>query len=299
MLHIAPADPRQPEVAALIAAADAFSMAHYPPESRHPLDLPELARPNVTLFLATLDGRAVACAALIAEPPEHGEIKRMFVADGARGLGLGQALLRRLEAKARRLGLPLLRLEAGTRSPAALALYRNAGFRERAPFGSYAADPLSVFMEKPVAPEPVDFRAVTGRDLDTLLAQARAFHAEEGRAFSARSEAALAAVCAGHPLAAAWLIEAGGAVVGYLVLTRGYGIEYGGPDLFLDELYLVPGARGRGLGRAAMIFVDEQARAVAATAIHLVVAPDNRRAQALYARANYEDAGWRVMSRRL
>ena len=30
-------------------------------------------------------------------------------------------------------------------------LYEGAGFRRRAPFGSYRADPLSVFMEKPLA----------------------------------------------------------------------------------------------------------------------------------------------------
>ena len=53
----------------------------------------------------------------------------------------------------------------------------------------------------------------------------------------------------GHPLARAWLIREGGRVVGYAVLGLGFGIEYGGADAFVDDLYLVPEARGRGLGQ--------------------------------------------------
>jgi putative acetyltransferase len=39
-------------------------------------------------------------------------------------------------------------LETGVLQPDAIALYRGQGFRDRGPFGSYAPDPLSVFMEK-------------------------------------------------------------------------------------------------------------------------------------------------------
>ena len=44
--------------------------------------------------------------------------------------------------------MPLLRLETGIHNSDALALYRRGGFAECAPFGDYAPDPLSVFMEK-------------------------------------------------------------------------------------------------------------------------------------------------------
>jgi putative acetyltransferase len=53
-----------------------------------------------------------------------------------------------VEAEARREGLECLRLETGIHQPEALGLYRSAGYREREPFGDYARDPLSVFMEK-------------------------------------------------------------------------------------------------------------------------------------------------------
>ncbi len=45
-------------------------------------------------------------------------------------------------------GYFLARLETGIAQPEALGLYRAMGYYERAPFGAYLTDPLSVFMEK-------------------------------------------------------------------------------------------------------------------------------------------------------
>jgi len=72
----------------------------------------------------------------------------MFVLPEARERRLGERLLRCLEDEARREGLRCLRLETGVHQAVALALYRAAGYVERAPFGEYQPDPLSIFMEK-------------------------------------------------------------------------------------------------------------------------------------------------------
>ena len=181
--------------------------------------------------------------------------------------------------------------------PAAIRFYERSGFAARPPFGQYTADPLSLFFEKTLL--LVAFDAVGATDEADLVELSSAFHAGEGRSLDERSRAALAVVCAGEPLARAWLIGLEGRLAGYVLVTLGFGIEYGGRDVFLDELYLVPEARGRGLGAAAMAFVERQARAQDAVAIHLVVTPDNRRAQQLYARSACEDAGWRLTSRPL
>ncbi len=53
-----------------------------------------------------------------------------------------------LEDHLRRSGIDLVRLEAGPKQPEALRFYRKLGYTERGPFGTYSADPLSVFMEK-------------------------------------------------------------------------------------------------------------------------------------------------------
>ncbi len=72
----------------------------------------------------------------------------MFVAEAARGTGVGRALLCALEALASSLGASVVRLETGVHQQEAIALYRASGYADRGPFGTYRADPLSLFMEK-------------------------------------------------------------------------------------------------------------------------------------------------------
>lgn len=138
----------QPEVIALIAELDAYQDSLYPPESRHALDLAALTQPNV-LFAVARDatGQAVGCGAIVLGQ-ESGELKRVFVGPAARGQGLAQQLLTRLEAEAAARGCGLLRLETGPYQPEALGLYARCGYARCEPFGGYADDPLSVFMEK-------------------------------------------------------------------------------------------------------------------------------------------------------
>jgi putative acetyltransferase len=138
----------QPEVIALIAELDAYQDALYPPESRHALDLAALTQPDVLFAVArTAAGQAVGCGAVVLDT-EAGELKRLFVSPAARGQGLAQRLLARLEAEAVGRGCQLLQLETGPYQPEALGLYARCGYERRGPFGGYADDPLSVFMEK-------------------------------------------------------------------------------------------------------------------------------------------------------
>lgn len=161
MLEIRREPPRQPEVEALLAASDAFSKALYPPESNHLVDVATLEHPNVIFIVARMGGRAVGCGAVVikdngqpAREPAWGEIKRMFVSEAARGTGAGAKLLVRLELEAAAAGLQVLRLETGIRNHAALKLYRRFDYADRGPFGDYAEDPLSIFMQRTLNKEP-------------------------------------------------------------------------------------------------------------------------------------------------
>jgi len=142
--------PQQPEVVDLLRQSDAFSVALYPPESNHLLDLASLLAPRVRFFVARLDEKAVGCGALVLRPDGLAELKRMFVDPSTRGSGIGRSILDAIETAARLEQVRLLQLETGIHNHAALALYRRAGYSERGPFGSYRPDPLSVFMEKPL-----------------------------------------------------------------------------------------------------------------------------------------------------
>ena len=147
-IEIAVEDPAQAEVAPLLQASDAYMASLYPAESNHLLDVASLRQPQVTFLVARVDGKALGCGAVVDSGQGWAEDKRMFVSPAARGVKLGRRLLDELEAIAVRRGVRALRLEMGGRQPEALGLYRSAGFVEIGPFGTYAADPLSVFMEK-------------------------------------------------------------------------------------------------------------------------------------------------------
>ena len=146
-VSIAEEKPDQPAVVALLEAGDAYAASLYPAESNHGAALDALLDPSVTFLVARLDGAVVGTAAFI-EKAGYAEVKRLFVADAARGLKLGRKLLQAIEEKAAEKGVTVLRLETGISQPEALGLYRKAGFVETGPFGAYAPDPLSVFMEK-------------------------------------------------------------------------------------------------------------------------------------------------------
>lgn len=140
--------PRQPDVLRLLSALDAYLASLYPPASNHILDLDALCAPEVRFFVARDAASPLGCGALRVDAGGYGEVKRMFVDPAARRRSLGQSILERIEREAQREGLRLMCLETGIHQPEALALYRRAGYRPCAPFGAYAPDPLSVFMEK-------------------------------------------------------------------------------------------------------------------------------------------------------
>jgi ribosomal protein S18 acetylase RimI-like enzyme len=145
----------------------------------------------------------------------------------------------------------------------------------------------------------VELRVSGVADEAVLLEFARAFHAEDGHPLTGRGAAAIGLVVRGHPLGRAWLIEEAGQVIGYAVLGLGFGIEYGGADAFVDDLYLVPPARGRGIGRTVLRLLELEARSLGLAALSLVVDPDNRRARRLYDRAGFEDSHRLLMAKPL
>jgi GNAT superfamily N-acetyltransferase len=73
---------------------------------------------------------SLGCAALKLHGEEPVEVKRMWVADAVRGLGVGRRLLGAVEEHARASGVRTLRLETNRTLAEAIALYRSAGYRE-------------------------------------------------------------------------------------------------------------------------------------------------------------------------
>jgi len=90
----------------------------------------ELVPPAGRFLIARLDGRPVGCGGLKKTGRKIGEIKRMWVAPDARGLGIAQRLLDAIEEQAARMGLATLQLDTNSALTEARALYARNGYRE-------------------------------------------------------------------------------------------------------------------------------------------------------------------------
>ncbi|MFC4174692.1 GNAT family N-acetyltransferase [Microvirga sp. GCM10011540] len=113
--------------------AERFELGFDPARSNSASD-EEMTPPAGFFVLAWLDGEPAGCGALKVGDGITGEIKRMWTAPSARGLGIARRVLRMLEAKAREIGLRTLRLETNRALTEAQALYRREGYHEVAPF---------------------------------------------------------------------------------------------------------------------------------------------------------------------
>jgi GNAT superfamily N-acetyltransferase len=121
-------------IAAYFAELDARFDTGFDPAQSIPADTSELVEPSGLLLVARRGDTPLGCGALKLHGQAPAEVKRMWVASEARGLGLGRRILEELERHAERLGVSVLRLETNRTLDEAIALYRSAGYAEVAPF---------------------------------------------------------------------------------------------------------------------------------------------------------------------
>ena len=143
------------EVRSLVDELETLLSLEYPPEQRHGLSLDAIFQPQMKFFVARLRGGAVGCGG-VALFPDFAEVKRMYVRDAARGKGVADAILARIEQEVRDAGLSILRLETGERQLAAMRFYARTGFRRCRAFGAYRlmspqSIATSVFFEKRIS----------------------------------------------------------------------------------------------------------------------------------------------------
>ncbi|MEM7669523.1 MAG: GNAT family N-acetyltransferase [Pseudomonadota bacterium] len=136
-----------PDSLAMIAESEEEQAAIYPAEVRYAFSPDQLRGAGVVFVTAYIGSTLVGCGGF-APCSGYGELKRIFVTRAARGQGLSRRIVDWLEHEARALGLPLMRLETGEDSPAALRIYETMGYRLIGAFGSYRENGSSVFMEK-------------------------------------------------------------------------------------------------------------------------------------------------------
>jgi DNA-binding MarR family transcriptional regulator/GNAT superfamily N-acetyltransferase len=138
MVDIRPTDPADPEarycMREYFAELDRRFDVGFDPAASISADDDELRTPIGLLLVATLRTEPIGCGALKFHDGAPTELKRMWVAPSARGLGVGRRLLSELEREAARHASRIVRLETNESLTEAIALYRSSGYVEVPPF---------------------------------------------------------------------------------------------------------------------------------------------------------------------
>lgn len=131
----------------------------------------------------------------------------------------------------------------------------------------------------------IDVTAASSLEVPTLVELMREFYAEShyplDRDWAARSFFAL---LADRSLGAVWMARAGGEAVGYVVLTLRFGMEHGGLQASIDDLFVRPAHRRAGHATALLRALVDECHRRGVVALHVEVAEANDAAIALYRR---------------
>jgi ribosomal protein S18 acetylase RimI-like enzyme len=148
-----------PDAVKLIAEVQQEYVLRYGGEDESPTDAGEFSPPRGLFVVGYLDGAPALCGGWRAHDADgldfadgDAEIKRMYVAPGARRRGLARALLAELERTAAAAGRRRMVLETGYAQPEAINLYASSGYIEIAKFGHYRDWAGCVCYGKPLRP---------------------------------------------------------------------------------------------------------------------------------------------------
>ena len=123
-------------IAAYVAELNRRSDRGYDPARGVSAEPREMTPPQGLFLVAYRGGDAVGCGGVKHHPGSPSEIKRMWVAENARGLGVARRLLAVLERDAVGSGASVARIETSATLFEAITLYRSVGYVEVAPFNA-------------------------------------------------------------------------------------------------------------------------------------------------------------------
>ena len=131
-------------------------------------------------------------------------------------------------------------------------------------------------------------RKASKADLPQVLKLVRAYHEYEDIKLSDRQrETSVRSLINDRSLGGIWLVYSHDIPVGYIALCFGYSLEFSGREATVDEFYIMPEYRGKGLGTQVLEFIKAEAEKYDVKVLHLEVARSNKKARKLYAQAGF------------
>lgn len=136
----------------------------------------------------------------------------------------------------------------------------------------------------------IEFHPFTNDDIEDITSMMQEFNAIDQYPFDKHERIQNLRTLLLHPqYGKLWLIRADGQLAGYTFLGFGFSFEYKGRDAFVDELFIKPAFQGKGIGKAAIDFIVEEAKREGIQALHLEAELHNERGLSLYRGKGFKD----------
>ncbi len=149
--------------------------------------------------------------------------------------------------------------------------------------------------------DSVDTRPLRHGDTSQLQAMVLALYREDppGQKMSPRKLQRTIAELRAHPgKGTIAIMRVAEAIVGYAIVVYYWSNEYGGNIALIDELYVKPAWRRKGVGSSCLLHIAKRTR-MNLKGMHLETTPSNRRARAFYSRHGFRVVANRHMFREL
>lgn len=140
-------------------------------------------------------------------------------------------------------------------------------------------------------------RVARKTDIPALVELMAEFYSESGYPLPlAAATQSFATILADAKLGRVFIVETDDAPAGYIVLTFGFSMEYGGLQAFIDDFFVKPAARRNGLGRAALHLVRGVCTDLGIRALLVETDSESQPARQFYQRAGFEPTGRLLLS---
>jgi len=142
----------------------------------------------------------------------------------------------------------------------------------------------------------IHFKIAEISHLEIIIKMMQSFYAIDNYFFDGEIAAKLIQEFVNNEnLGKCWVILKDKKTIGYVILTFVFSFEYKGRIAFLDELYIEEEFRGKGIGKTAIQFIQEQANELSLKLIYLEIENHNQNAQKLYLSQNFENHNRKIM----
>jgi ribosomal protein S18 acetylase RimI-like enzyme len=146
----------------------------------------------------------------------------------------------------------------------------------------------------------ITFQNLQKSQIDSIVSMMQDFYAIDNYPIHIEeSKQLFETFIANSNLGKAWLIYKGEEVIGYVILTFIFSFEYKGILAFLDELYIKKEHQGKGFGKQAVQFIQQESSQLNVKMLYLEVEQHNENAQKLYLAHDFEVHNRKILKHKL